>query len=65
MSMDHHHFHMVLRQEEMTRGERLAADEQAARIAHGLWTLGRAVARAVRTPEGRRAASTLLPRRNP
>jgi hypothetical protein len=65
MSLDHYHFHMVLRQEQMTRAERAAADQQAARIAHGLTRLASAVAGTLRRTEGRRPATTLLPRRNP
>lgn len=53
MSIDQHHFHMVLRQQQMTRADRLAADEQSARIAQGLFQLARAVARITRRPERR------------
>jgi hypothetical protein len=48
MSMDPYHFQMVLRMETMTHEERLAADEQAGRMAYGLWRVGRAVLEAVR-----------------
>ena len=63
MSFDHHQFHMVLRQEQMTRAERLAAEEQAGRIAQGAWRLWNAAAGALR-PAPRRVAA-LQPRRNP
>ncbi len=50
MSIDLYRFHMVVRQQEMTRSERLAADEQAAWIAQAVSELGRAVARFARRP---------------
>lgn len=62
MSIDLYHFHMVLRQQETARAERLAADEQAARIAHAVPVLGRAVARIARRPE-RSTAAILQARR--
>jgi hypothetical protein len=62
MSFDHYQFHMVLRQEQMTCAERMAADEQAARIARAVAGLWRAASRALR-PAPRRAALQL--RRNP
>jgi hypothetical protein len=63
MSFDQYQFHMVLRQEQMTRADRLAADEQAGRIAQAVWRLWTAAARALR-PTPRRAAALQL-RRNP
>jgi hypothetical protein len=48
MSMEPYHFQMVLRMETMTHEERLAADEQAGRMAYGLWRVGRAVLQGVR-----------------
>jgi hypothetical protein len=57
MSIDLYHFHMVVRQQEMTRSERLAADEQAARIAQALSELGRVVARFARRPRQTGAAA--------
>ncbi len=62
MSIDLYHFHMVLRQQETARAERLAADQQAAAIAHALSVLGRAVARIARRPQ-RRSAAMLQARR--
>ena len=70
MSFDHYHFQMVLRQERMSPTERLEADLEAARIAHGTWRLGRAAGRALRTlvglahPDPRRPQATMQPRRN-
>jgi hypothetical protein len=48
MSIDLYHFHVVVRQQETIRAERLAADEQAARITQAVSELGRAVARFAR-----------------
>jgi hypothetical protein len=62
MSFDQYQFHMVLRQDQVTRAERLAADEQAARIAHAVSSVWGAI-RALR-PAPRRVAA-LQPRRNP
>jgi hypothetical protein len=56
MSIDLYHFHMVVRQQEMIRSERLAADEQAASVAHALSDLGRTIARIARRPQRRDAA---------
>jgi hypothetical protein len=71
MSMEPYHFQMVLRMEGMTRAERLDADEQAGRMAYGLWRAGRAVlqgARSLRRPARldlfRRGTAMRL-RRNP
>jgi hypothetical protein len=60
MSFDHHHFHMVLRQQQVIRSDRLAAHEQAARVAQVLSELRRALRRLTRqeAPE-----TTLRPRR--
>jgi hypothetical protein len=70
MSFEPYHFHMVLRMERMTRADRLAADEQAGRMAFGAWRLGRAVLRGARGvrrvllgPSGHGAA--MRSRRNP
>jgi len=63
MSFDNYQFHMVLRQEQMSRADRLAADEQAGRIARAVWHLWTAAAGALR-PAPRRAAALRL-RRNP
>lgn len=38
-------FHMIHRLEHMSRGERLEAEEQAGRMAQGVWNLGRALRR--------------------
>jgi hypothetical protein len=43
MSMDPYQVNVMLRLERMTRAERLAADEQAGRMAYELWSLARAV----------------------
>ena len=53
MSYDHYHFHMVLRQQQVIRSDRLAAGEQAARIAHVLSEFRQALRRLTRqeTPE--------------
>ncbi len=48
MSFDHYHFHMVLRQQQVIRSDRLAADEQAARVAQVLSELWRALRRLTR-----------------
>jgi hypothetical protein len=70
MPLDLCQFHMVLRLEEMTRAERLEADEQAGRLACDLWRLGRAVRRgasAVRSGarfDAHRGGATLRPRRS-
>lgn len=60
MSFDHSHFHMVLRQQQVIRSDRLAADEQAARVAGVLSELWRALRWLTRqeAPE-----ATLRPRR--
>jgi hypothetical protein len=60
MSFDHYHFHMVLRQQQVIRSDRLAAHEQAARVAQVLSELRRALRRLTRqeAPE-----TTLRPRR--
>jgi hypothetical protein len=63
MSFDQYQFHMVHRQEHMTRAERIAADEQAARIVQALSGLRRAVRRALRPAP--RGLAALQPRRNP
>jgi hypothetical protein len=63
MSFDHYQFHMVLRQEEMTRAERLAADERAARIVQVMVGPWRAISRTLR-PAARPLAALQL-RRNP
>jgi len=59
-SFDHHHFHMVLRQQQVIRSDRLAAHEQAARVAQVLSELWRALRRLTQqeAPE-----TTLRPRR--
>jgi hypothetical protein len=57
MSFDLYHFQMVTHQREMTRSERLAADEQAARIVRAVSELGRAVAKFARRPRPNGAAS--------
>jgi hypothetical protein len=62
MSIDLHHFHMVVRQQEIIRSERLAADEQAARITQAVSELGRAVARFARRSR-RTGAAALQARR--
>jgi len=62
MSIDLYHFHMVCRQQEMTRSERLAADDQAARIAQAVSELGRAVAKFAGRPR-RISAGNLQARR--
>ena len=62
MSFDHYQFQMAHRQEHMTHAERLASDEQAGRIAQGVWRLWSAAGRALR-PAPRAAALQL--RRNP
>jgi hypothetical protein len=60
MSIDHYHFHMVLRQQQVNRSDRLAADQQAARVAQVLSELWRALRQLTRqeAPE-----ATLWPRR--
>lgn len=60
MSFDQYHFHMVLRQRQVIRSGRLAADGQAARVAEVLSELWRALRRPARqqAPE-----ATLRPRR--
>jgi hypothetical protein len=71
MSLEQYHFHMVLRLENMTRADRLAADEQAGRMAHGLWRLGHAVLQGARSLRRQarldpfRRAATMRPRRDP
>ena len=62
MSIDLYHFHMVLRQQETARAERLAAEEQAARIAPAVRVRGRAVAGIARRSE-RSTAAVLQARR--
>ncbi|TMC05003.1 MAG: hypothetical protein E6J41_23470 [Chloroflexi bacterium] len=62
MSIDQYHFHMVLRQQEMSRADRLAADEQAGRIAQGLSEIITAIARIGRRPARRVAAAGKLRR---
>ena len=63
MSFEHYQFQMVHRQEHMTRADRLAADEQAGRLAQAAWHLWTAAAGALR-PAPRRVAALQL-RRNP
>ena len=63
MSFDTYQFQMVLHQGQRTRAERLAADEQAGRIARGAWRLWSAAVGALR-PAPRRVAAPQL-RRNP
>lgn len=60
MSFDNYHFHTVLRQQQVIRADRLATDEQAARVAQVLSELWRALRRLTRqeAPE-----ATLRPRR--
>lgn len=71
MSLDPYHFHMVLRQQEIIRADGSQANAQAARIAHWVWRLGHAVARAALAlrpaarPDPRRLGATMQPRRNP
>jgi hypothetical protein len=62
MSFDLYHFQMVTRQQEMTRSERLAADEQAARITQAVSELGRAVTKFAWRPR-RSGAGSLRARR--
>jgi hypothetical protein len=45
MAFNEYHFHMVLRQQQVIRSDRLAADEQAARGAEVLSELWRALRR--------------------
>jgi len=63
MAIESYQFHMIHRQEHMTHAERLAADEQAARIAQAALRLWRAAAGALR-PAPRPVAALRL-RRNP
>jgi hypothetical protein len=62
MSIDLYHYHMVVRQQETIRSERLAADEQAAQITQAVSELGRAVAKFARRPR-RTGAVALQARR--
>jgi hypothetical protein len=48
MTLDQYDFHMVLRQQQVIRSDRLVADEQAARVAEVLSELWRALRRLAR-----------------
>jgi len=71
MSFEPYHYNMVLRLEGMTRAERRAADEQAGRMAYGLWRLARAVRHGAGSLRRQalldpfRRVATMRPRRNP
>jgi len=60
MSFDHCHFHMVLRQQQVIRSDRLAADEQATHAAQVLSEVRRALRRRTRQEAPQ---ATLRPRR--
>jgi hypothetical protein len=74
--LEQYQYHMTLRMETMTYADRLAADEQAGRIAHSLAASGHGAARRARALAGwmRRAlralpgswdgAATVEPRRS-
>jgi hypothetical protein len=63
--MDQYQFQMTYRLERMTRAERIAAEEQAGRIAQGLFGLGQALARAMQrgVPDVGRLGGATMPLR--
>lgn len=70
MSLDHYHFQMVLRQQETTRTQRIAADAQLGQMAAVVTGFGETATRAAAalrravTPDPRRRQPSPLPRRN-
>jgi len=65
--MDQYQFQMTYCLDRMTRAERIAADEQAGCIAQGLFSLGQALARAMRRrnpDEARLSGATMQMRRS-